>query len=293
MSHKRNWSEYNKSLVQRGSLSFLIDPKLLKTTKKNRCGRPRIFSDALISALFMVKIFFKLPYRALKGFAKFIQPLIEILDQVPDYTSICRRAKRLEIPKLSNKRPQVVAIDSSGVKICGEGEWKVKIHGKSKRRKWLKVHICIDPKTHDIIAEKTTTNTVHDGEMLETLLFQTPKSVKTVLGDGIYDGKKYREAIKNRGAKALVPPPKNARVTHRDPDRDEAVKLIRGLGGDTKARSLWGKLTGYSQRSLVENTFSRMKRMFGPQLFSKEIDRQKVENSYRCLLLNKMNVRAC
>lgn len=239
----------------------------------------------------MIKIFLKIPYRALQGLARFIQPLIKTLENVPDYTSICKRAKRLELPKISNKRPQVVAIDSSGVKICGEGEWKVKVHGKSKRRRWLKVHICVDPKSGEIIAEKTTIHTVHDGEVLDHILSQTPKSVDTILGDGIYDGRRYRERIRKWGARALVPPPKNAKLTYRDPDRDEAVKLIRGFGGDIKARSLWGKLTGYSQRSLVETAFSRMKRMFGASLFSKEIGRQVIENRYRCLLLNKMNHR--
>ena len=227
----------------------------------------------------------------MQGFAQFVQPLIKTLEKIPDYTSICKRAKKLALPKLSNKRPQIVAIDSSGVKICGEGEWKVNVHGQSKRRRWLKVHICIDPKSGDIIAEKTTIHTVHDGKVLDDLLSQTPKSVKTVLGDGIYDGRRCREKIRKYGARALVSPPKNARLTYRDPDRDDAVKLIRGFGGDTKARSLWKKLSGYGQISLVETAFSRMKRMFSPQLFSKCIDRQIVENHYRCLLLNKMNHR--
>ena len=79
----------------------------------------------------------------------------------------------------------------------------------------------------------------------------------------------------------MIPPPKNARIHHMDPGRDDAVRIIRGLG-----RSLWGKLTGYSQRSLVEAVFSRMKRLFGSRLFSKRSDAQKVEKHLRCLLLN-------
>jgi hypothetical protein len=292
MLRKRNWQKYSKQLLQRGSLSFLIDPKLLGPSKKGKLGRPKIFSDTVISALFMIKIFFRLPYRVLQGFAQLIKPLVNILKQIPDYSSICTRAKRLQLPQLSNKRPQVVAIDSSGVKVCGEGEWKVKIHGKSKRRKWLKVHVCMDPVSGEIITETTTTHTIHDGESLGVLLPKTPKSVKTVLADGIFDGQRYRERIKRQGAKALVSAPRHARITHWGPDRDDAVKLIRGLSKDTNARSLWGKLTGYSQRALVENTFSRLKKMFGVSLFSKESNRQVIENSYRCLLLNRMNTRA-
>jgi len=123
-----------------------------------------------------------------------------------------------------------VAIDSSGVKISGEGEWKVKMHGPSKRRRWLNVHICIDPKSGDILAEKTTLHTVHGAEVVDDLLCHIPKSVKTVLGDGIYDGTRCRKKIEKYGACALVPPPKNARLSYKDPDRDEAIKLIKSFG---------------------------------------------------------------
>jgi hypothetical protein len=101
MLRKRNWRCYNKELVQRGSLLFLIDPKLLKNPKKQGLGRPQMFSDALISALFMIKIFFKLPCSALQGFASFVQPLINKLEKVPDYTSICIRAKKLALASSS------------------------------------------------------------------------------------------------------------------------------------------------------------------------------------------------
>jgi IS5 family transposase len=151
----------------------------------------------------------------------------------------------------------------------------------------------MDPVSGEIIAETTTTLTTDDGEVLDHLLTITPKSVKRVLGDGVYDGLKYRERIKRHGTKALASPPRHVRIRRRDPDRDEAMKLTRGFGGDTNARSLWGKLTGYSRRALVENTFSRMKKMFGAGLFSKESNRQVVENYYRCLLLNRMNTRVC
>jgi hypothetical protein len=105
----------------------------------------------------------------------------------------------------------------------------------------------MDPKSGEIIAETTTVHTTHDGEALDKLLSKTPKSVKTVLGDGIFDGQRYREKIKRHGAKALVPPPRHAMITYRDPDRGEAVKLIHSLGGDTNARSLWGNSQGIAK----------------------------------------------
>lgn len=283
---ERNWKEYNRQLVQRGSITFLVDPKIFKVKKTKRMGRPLVFSDSLITMLMMTKIHHRLAYRTLQGFAESMVRLSKMSHPIPTYSLICRRARKLNLPKLSSRRPSVVAIDASGVKVYGEGEWKVKIHGTSKRRKWLKIHIAVDPKSGEIIAETTTLSQIHDGKALGPLLTKVPNSVKQVLADGAYDGKECRKKIRDKGAIALIPPPMNARVRNLDLSRDDAIKIIRGLGGDKAARSLWGKLVGYSRRSLVETAFSRMKRMFGARLFSKRFDSQRIENHLRCLLLN-------
>ncbi|MCP5468902.1 MAG: transposase [Chlamydiales bacterium] len=114
---------------------------------------------------------------------------------------------------------------------------------------------------------------MHDGKALGLILNQVPRSCRKVLADGAYDGKAYWEMINLRGATALIPSPKNARIHHQDEGRSDAVRIMRALG-----RSLWGKLTGYSQRSLVEAPFSPMKKLFGSQLFSRRIKAQRVEN---------------
>jgi len=141
-----------------------------------------------------------------------------------------------------------VALDASGMKVRGEGEWKVKIHGRSKRRKWIRVHIAVDPKTGEIVAQITSESNVHDGTMTRDLLDQVPGSVGLVLADGAYDGQNSRKAIKDKKAIALIPPPKNGQIRGNDANRDDAIRIIRGLGGDLQAKSLWGKLSGYSQR---------------------------------------------
>ena len=127
---KRNWSKYNKHLVQQGSISFLIDPKIFKTLRKTirskRPGRPTEFSDALIQILLMIKIRFRLPYRALEGFAKNL--FKNKGRSIPTYSLVCKRVSRLRLtlPKPTTDRPLVVILDASGTKICGEGEWKGK-----------------------------------------------------------------------------------------------------------------------------------------------------------------------
>jgi IS5 family transposase len=285
---KRTWTEYNRDLVQRGSLTFLIDPKIFKPQTSNNFGRPKIFSDSLILMLMMVKIHYSLTYRSLEGFISSILVLCQIDFRAPDYSLICKRAKNLKLPNLSSKRPKIIALDASGVKIYGEGEWKVRTYGASKRRRWLKIHIGVDVRSGEIVAQKTTESNVHDSKMVEELLDQIDGSVQEVLADGAYDGKNARESIRNKGAKALIPPRKNGRVRGKDPNRDNAIREIRGLGGDPQARSTWGKLTGYSLRALVETAFSRMKGMFGERLFSRTIERQVLENGLRCLILNRM-----
>jgi len=263
-----------------------------KSRRMKKRGRPEQFSRFLIQMLLMLKIKFRLPYRALEGFAKSLFRKKEFL--IPTYSLICKRVAKLDIQleKLESARPVVVILDASGMKICGEGEWKVKIYGKARPRKWVKLHLAIDAESGVILAECTTTSTVADSVVVDRLFDDIPNRIKSVMADGAYDGKKCRDKIKKRKAKELIPPPRNARYRRTDSDRDQAIAAIRGLGGDKEARSIWGKLSGYNQRVLVESEFSRKKRLFGDRLFSKRFDKQCIENTARCLLLNQTRMGA-
>ena len=98
-------------------------------------------------------------------------------------------------------------MDASGAKVFGEGEWKVKIHGKQKRRKWVKVHIAIDASSQEIVAETTTKSSIKDGQALKILLEEIKDPLAGVIADGAYDEKAARTEIRKRKAKALIPPP--------------------------------------------------------------------------------------
>jgi len=196
----------------------------------------------------------------------------------------------VSLPKLPKAKSQIVLLDASGMKVYGEGEWKRKIHGFGYHRKWVKLHIAVDPDTQDIVSAVMTPSNVHDGQVTENLLDQIEGKVTEVLADGAYDGS--REKIERRGAKAIIPPPRNARYKNTDRDRDKSILEIAGLGKDQLARSIWGKLTGYNRRVLVETAFSRLKRLFGDRLYSQITENQIVENMIRCELINKMN-RIC
>lgn len=294
---KRNWREYNRQLIQRGSLTFLIDSKLVGLSKSNKAkvrGRPTVYGLNVIELLAFVKVHFKLAYRTLQGFADSFLDKVLLGKKAPHYTLICKRIAQLgkKLPPLPSNQNAIVILDASGMKVYGEGEWKVKVHGRGRPRKWVKVHIAIDAETQQIVGEVLTEANVGDSKMTACLLDQMQNRPQQVLADGGYDKKEARQAIKNRKIKHVIPPPKNARYTGSDSERDRAILEILGLGGDKVGRSLWGKLTGYNMRVLVETAFSSLKRLFGERFFSKTYERQQVESRIRCHILNKMRVAA-
>lgn len=289
---KRTWREYNQELVKRGSLTFFIDRDCLSLPlkKKKARGRPKLFSHPLIQLLLFLKIQYRLTYRALEGFSKSMLPLLQEGIVLPTYSLICKRASELEarLPKLSRRKPHVIILDATGIKVAGEGEWKVKIHGKAKRRKWIKVHVAIDGETQEIIQYEITDGHTADCKVGPKLIDKCPNTAKKYLADGGYDTLNCRKAIEKKGAKALIPPRKNAKRKPGMHERNQAICERKGLGMDELGTSLWGKLTGYSQRALVETTFSRMKGLYGPMFYSRKGSSQKVEGHLKCLMMNKM-----
>lgn len=93
---------------------------------------------------------------------------------IPDHSHLSRRAKTLNvvISRRVHAEPLHIVIDSTGLKVYGEGEWKVRQHGASKQRTWIKVHLAVDTKLLDIIGVEVTTPAWADGEVFEGLLNQ-------------------------------------------------------------------------------------------------------------------------
>jgi IS5 family transposase len=289
---KRTWQEYNRDLVKRGSLTFFIDQECLKPPCKNRAklGRPKLFTPPLIQLLLLLKIQYRMTYRSLEGFAKSILPLLKQDVVLPTYSLICKRASEVEaiLPKLSNRRSQIIMLDATGIKVSGEGEWKVKIHGKTKRRKWIKVHIAVDAKTQEILQLEITDGHTADCSIGPKLISKCPAAAKLYLADGGYDTRGCRRAINEKGARALIPPRRNAKWDPKQKARNRSVSERKGLGLDEVGISLWGKLTGYSRRALVETSFSRMKGLYGASFYSRKLNTQRVEGHLKCLMMNRM-----
>lgn len=292
MSRKiRNWSQYNQKLVNRGRITVWIEESLAKNPFDPQVGRGRPrFSDLFLISALTLGMVYSLSRRSLQGFMIDILTLLGAEKPVPHYSLYSKRMKTLKLPKLSSRRPSHILIDASGVKVIGEGEWKVKVHGASKRRKWLKLHIAIDEKTQEVMVVKATCSSVADCKMAKELIVACPHSVKKVTGDGGYDGFPVRKDFYDMGIEGVVPPPKNARLR---PEkelswRNEFLIVQKALGGDQVARKLTKKLFFYHRRSLVETAFSRLKRLFGDRFRCKLMKNMEVEAHLKCWILNRM-----
>jgi Transposase DDE domain len=294
----RNWPQYNKSLQKRGSLSLWISQDSIKGWKSPKnphfIGAPQQYSDQAILCMMALKVVYGLPYRQLVGFVTSLFSLMSVILCVPHFTTVAARARQLgqHFKKLSKRCPTDLVFDSSGFKIYGEGEWKVRQHGKQKRRRWKKFHIGVCPRTHEIIVAEVTELETADCEVGPRLMKKAPRSVKRTIGDGAYDTWDcYRTAYEN-GQELIVPPREGAVVSEgKEPwqqARNNAIDQIIGLGNIEKGTALWKKLVGYHARSLVETAFSRFKGIFGHNLFSKNIDNQEVELYLKAYTLNQM-----
>jgi hypothetical protein len=207
-----NWKQYNKALINLGSLTFWIDEEAItewQQNKQGKRGRPRRFSDLAITTALMVKCVFSMPLRALQGFLDSVFKLANIPLVCPHYTCISRRAKEVEVSFKTKNRGAIqhLAIDATGLKVYGEGEWKVKKNGTDgKRRVWRKLHIAVDTHTHEIVAAELSLSNVTDAEVLPNLLKQTRRKIIEISGDGAYDTKGCYDAIRINRAVPLIPP---------------------------------------------------------------------------------------
>lgn len=280
----KNWSEYNKALINRGSIELFISPDAIKAWKaraEGKPGHPKKYSDNAIKTVLMIKAIFRMPLRQTQGFIQSIFNFGNIDLDVPDYSTISRRSGSIdiEIPK-QNKEKIYAILDSTGLKIFGEGEWKTRKHGYSKRRTWKKLHISIDC-DGEIRAVCLTGNDVDDAEMAEELTSEDRDIIEKFIGDGAYDKKKVYDLFE--GVQLIIPPRENAVVgLHRD--RDKIIREIR-----KNNITQWKKNNGYHTRSLVENAIFRFKSIFGDRLFSRKYENQRTETKIKCSVLNIMS----
>lgn len=224
-----------------------------------------------------------------EGFAVCLSRLLDAALPVPDYSTLNRRAKVLKVAlPTSEKGPIHAVLDSTGLQVYGEGEWKVCQHGYSKRRTWRKLHLSVDESSGEIEAEVLTGAGVDDAEAASSLLQQTRPAIAQLGCDGAYDKDKIYQAAAAKGVnKITIPPRRNAVVWEEKGSeahpRNAIMRRMAEIG-----RKEWKEESGYHRRSLAETAMFRFKTIFGDHLDARETQRQESEARIKCAALNRM-----
>lgn len=241
--------------------------------------------------MLMVRSYFLLTLRATEGFVKSVFGLMGLELDVPDYTTICKRSRKLKVSLPKDSRgPLHAVLDSTGLKVFGEGEWKVRQHGYAKRRTWRKLHLSVDADSQEIQAVVLSGPELDDAGAVPELFDQMTQRVEQLSADGSYDKRKVYEACAREGiGRVFIPPRRDARIWQHGNykavplARDENLRRIRKIG-----RKKWKRESGYHKRSLAETAIYRFKTSFGPHLQAKKLPQQEAEAKVKCAALNRM-----
>ncbi len=286
----QNWAAYNRALVSRGQITLWIDDDVLSGWRAQG-GKGRRYSDLAIRSALCLRSVFGLALRQTQGFLESLKRLMGLTIAVPHYSTLSRRAEGLEVPKARSgaSGPVILAIDSTGLKIFGAGEWHRRKHGLGKRRVWRKLHLAVDTTSGEILAHDLTGGDTQDGPVLPRLLKQITAELGAVTADGAYDSFACHRAILKVGARPVIPPRKSAAISppkylKNPPEtRGQAVRRIIEIG-----RKAWKQESGYHRRSLSETAMYRYKTLIGPKLRSHKTTTQNTEAAIGVLCLNRL-----
>ena len=288
-----NWPEYDAALRQRGSLTvWFTDAAIAAWGAERRTtpgGQPHYSALAITTAL-TLRTVFRLALRQTEGLIGSIIRLLGLDLAVPDHSTLSRRAETLPVVRpASSSAPVHLLVDSTGLRLCGPGEWLVEKHGTRTRRSWRKLHLGVDADTGEMVVAALTSNDVDDGSQVGPLLDQVRRPVASFIGDGAYDRDDvYGEVAARHPDAAVIAPPRSSAVLSETADtaptkRDEHLQLIAERG-----RMGWQKASGYNYRALVEADISRYKRVIGGTLRSRTDARQATEVAIGVRALNRM-----
>src|SRR4051812_20922136 len=289
----KNWSEYDAGLRARGSLTVWFSEEAIegwRAAPRTTRGRQPSYSDLAVTTALTLRAVFRLPLRQTEGLIGSILQLLGLDLAVPDHSTLSRRAETLEVlrPKASSE-PVHLLVDSTGLKLCGPGEWLVEKHGSKRRRGWRKLHLATDADTGRIVASMLTDKDADDGSQVDPLLDQIDGAVASFTGDGAYDRDDvYAEVAARHPAAAVVVPPRanavpSAAAEIAPTQRDRHLRCIAERG-----RLGWQKASGYNWRALVESDISRFKRVIGNALRFHTDGRQATEVAIAAGVLNQM-----
>jgi hypothetical protein len=287
----KNWPTYDAALRNRGDITIWFDAESICAWNAGPSGRPGgqlRYSDLAIVTALTLRTVFHLPLRQTEGFVTSLIALMGLNLQTPDHTTLSRRQRSVKVPHFSKSDhgPLHLVIDSTGLKILGDGEWNSHKHRTSNRRRsWRKLHLAIDGDGY-IIASALTDRTVPDVSVGISIIEQIEGTIARFTADGAYDARPMYEAL-GKAATIVIPPMKTANVDSRAKgpwcQRNDAIKRITKVG-----RRRWRKESGAHQQARAENGMYRYKQIIGDRLRTKHCESQKTEALIAVNVINRM-----
>src|SRR5918997_6898732 len=288
-----NWAEYDAALRARGSLTVWFTPEAIAAwaapPRISRGGQAS-YSDLAIATALTLRGVFRLALRQTEGLIGSILQLLDLDLAVPDHSTLSRRAAMLEVPRpKAGPAPVHRLVDSTGLKLCGPGEWLAEKHGTKRRRAWRVLHRATDADTGRIVASALTDKDADNGSQVAPLLERIDGAVASFTGDGAYDRDDvYAEVTARHPAAAVVVPPRANAVPSEAAEiaptqRDTHLRCIAERG-----RMGWQRVSGYNWRALVESDISRWKCVICDGLRFQTDGRQASEVAIATDVLNRM-----
>jgi transposase len=286
-----NWPEYDAALIRRGSLTVWFTEDAVAAwhapATGERGGQP-IYSAIAIETGLALRLVFHQPLRQTEGLLRSIADVLGVAIAIPDHTTLSRRGGGLTIlPKhIDRLEPLNLLVDSTGLKIYGEGEWLDQKHGIRSRRRWRKLHLGVNADTHEIVAVELTSDDVGDVSEMPDLLDQIDAEVASMTADGAYDSEAVYDAVAERYPEAtVIIPPRATAVADETTatQRDRHLETIARHG-----RMGWQRRSGYNRRSLVETAMFRYNTIIGRRLNARTLPNQRTEAKIGCNVLNRM-----
>jgi len=290
-----NSADYDAALRQRGSLTVWFTDEAIegwRAEPRTTPGGQPFYSPLAIQTALTLRAVFRLPLRQTEGLIGSIIGLLGLELRVPDHSTLSRRATTLQVPRPQSHRtgePLHLLVDSTGLRLCGAGEWLLEKHGTKTRRSWRKLHIGLDAGSGQIVAASLTAKEVDDGAEVGSLLDQITGAVASFTADGGYDQDRVYDGVAQRHPEAAVIVPPRATAVPSDTaataptQRDRHLQIIAEHG-----RMAWQKASGYTTRARAETAIGRFKQVIGDGLRSRTDGRRATEVDIAVHALNRM-----
>lgn len=292
-----NWSDYNESLRQRGAITvWLSDEAISQWYEPDRVydgtGTPRLYTDFAIMTSHEIRLIYKLPLRQCQGFINSLFRLMNIPLSCPNFSVLSKILGELNIKVPRYKKTDTpddtihaIAIDSTGLKRFGRGEWHQEKYELSSKASWRKLHLAIN-ESHYIEACVLTDRFSHDDSQVEPLLAQIAKPIDHFTADGAYDETPvYNVVIAHSPDVDVVIPPRATAVVN---DKAAAMRNRNIQEIKDNGRMQWQKKKEYGRRNYSELGVQRYQKTFGDTMHAREFSRQQQEAMIASGALNKM-----